>query len=255
MVKRVNKNIKKNNNLLKKKKPKKSEDKKLKKEEELSEKIENEKIENEKEENEKEENEKEESEEENTEIKEQQNEIENLDEIMNKNSNLNTGVIYIGHLPWGFEENALKKYFNQFGEITRLIVPRSKKSGRTHGYAFIEFKNYEVAEIAANTMNNYLLFDRILKCNIIEEKSKYDRIFRKWKKKFEFENKYKKYIENQNKKKSNEEIKNQIQLLLEREENKREKLKDLKINYNFDGYKKIVEDFKKKYNKKKRKNK
>ena len=245
MVKRVNKNIKKNNNLLKKKKPKESEDKKLQKKEELSNKIENDK----------EENEKEESEEENTETKEQQNEIENLDEIMNKNSNLNTGVIYIGHLPWGFEENALKKYFNQFGEITRLIVPRSKKSGRTHGYAFIEFKNYEVAEIAANTMNNYLLFDRILKCNIIEEKSKYDRIFRKWKKKFEFENKYKKYIENQNKKKSNEEIKNQIQLLLEREENKREKLKDLKINYNFDGYKKIVEEFKKKFIKKKRKNK
>ena len=184
MVKRVNKNIKKNNNLLKKKKPKESEDKKLKKEEELSEKIENEKIENEKEENEKEENEKEESEEENTEIKEEQKELENLDEIMNKNSNLNTGVIYIGHLPWGFEENALKKYFNQFGEITRLIVPRSKKSGRTHGYAFIEFKNYEVAEIAANTMNNYLLFDRILKCNFIEEKSKYDKIFRKCKKKY-----------------------------------------------------------------------
>lgn len=243
MVKRVNKNIKKNNNLLKKKKPKESEDKKLQKKEELSNKIENDK----------EENEKEESEEENTETKEQQNEIENLDEIMNKNSNLNTGVIYIGHLPWGFEENALKKYFNQFGEITRLIVPRSKKSGRTHGYAFIEFKNYEVAEIAANTMNNYLLFDRILKCNVIEEKSKYDRIFRKWKKKFEFENKYKKYIENQNKKKSNEEIKNQIQLLLEREENKREKLKDLKINYNFDGYKKIVEEFKKKFIKKKKK--
>jgi len=240
MVKRVNKNIKKNNNLLKKKKPKESEDKNSIKNEEISEKSENEK---------------EEIDEEITENKQQQNELENLNEIMNKNinSNLNTGVIYIGHLPWGFEEKALKKYFNQFGEITRLIVPRSKKSGRTHGYAFIEFKNYEVAEIAAKTMNNYLLFDRILKCNIIEEKSKYDRIFRKWKKKFEFENKYKKYIENQNKKKTNEEIKNQIQLLLEREENKREKLKDLKINYNFDGYKKIVEEFKKKYNKKKKK--
>ena len=240
MVKRVNKNIKKNNNLLKKKKPKESEDKNSIKNEEIKEKSENEK---------------EEIDEEITENKQQQNELENLNEIMNKNinSNLNTGVIYIGHLPWGFEEKALKKYFNQFGEITRLIVPRSKKSGRTHGYAFIEFKNYEVAEIAAKTMNNYLLFDRILKCNIIEEKSKYDRIFRKWKKKFEFENKYKKYIENQNKKKTNEEIKNQIQLLLEREENKREKLKDLKINYNFDGYKKIVEEFNKKYNKKKKK--
>ena len=119
MVKRVNKNIKKNNNLLKKKKPKESEDKNSIKNEEISEKSENEK---------------EEIDEEITENKQQQNELENLNEIMNKNinSNLNTGVIYIGHLPWGFEEKALKKYFNQFGEITRLIVPRSKKHAQRH---------------------------------------------------------------------------------------------------------------------------
>lgn len=36
-----------------------------------------------------------------------------------------TGVIYIGHLPWGFEESGLKKYFQQFGDVKRLIVPRS----------------------------------------------------------------------------------------------------------------------------------
>jgi len=39
----------------------------------------------------------------------------------------NTGVIYIGHLPWGFEDKGIKKYFEQFGTITRIIVPKSKK--------------------------------------------------------------------------------------------------------------------------------
>lgn len=38
-----------------------------------------------------------------------------------------TGVIYVGHLPWGFEEEGLKKYFQQFGEVKRLIVPRSSQ--------------------------------------------------------------------------------------------------------------------------------
>jgi len=36
-------------------------------------------------------------------------------------------VVYIGHLPYGFEENGLKKFFNQFGAVTRLIAPRSRK--------------------------------------------------------------------------------------------------------------------------------
>ena len=39
----------------------------------------------------------------------------------------NTGVIYIGHLPWGFDEKGVKKYFEQFGNITRIMLPRSQK--------------------------------------------------------------------------------------------------------------------------------
>lgn len=38
-----------------------------------------------------------------------------------------TGVIYIGHLPWGFDEKGIKKYFQQFGPITRIMVPKSSK--------------------------------------------------------------------------------------------------------------------------------
>jgi RNA recognition motif-containing protein len=51
-----------------------------------------------------------------------------------------TGVIYIGHLPWGFDEVGLKKYFEQFGKITRILVPRSSKVNFNN----IDWKNERV---------------------------------------------------------------------------------------------------------------
>jgi nucleolar protein 15 len=157
----------------------------------------------------------------------------------------NTGVIYVGHLPWGFDDVGLKKYFSQFGEITRIIAPRSKRTGRSVGYAFIEFADMETAAVAAKTMNNYILFDRILKCNVVEDKSKYDRIFLKWKKKFKFVDQFKKNVIKQNKPKTKEEIKNKIQILLNREEQRRNKFEEMGIDYDFPGFKEIVERFKK----------
>lgn len=36
------------------------------------------------------------------------------------------GVIYLGHVPHGFYENEMKKYFSQFGEVTNINIPKSK---------------------------------------------------------------------------------------------------------------------------------
>ena len=166
-----------------------------------------------------------------------------------------TSVIYVGHLPWGFDEKALYKYFSQFGTINRLYNPRSTLSGRSKGYAFIEFLDEKTAEIAAKTMNNYLLFDRILKCNVIEDKSKYDNMFKNAKKQFVFNDKYKKLLEKQEKEQSKEEIKIKIDTLLKREEIKREKMKEEGFNINFPGYKSIVEEYKKSHNIGEKKNK
>ena len=88
-------------------------------------------------------------------------------------------------------------------------------------------------------MNNYILFEKILKCSYVEDKTKYDRIFLKWKKKFEFKQRYKEHCEKMNKKKSNEEIKIFVQGLLDREEKRREKLKEMGIDYEYKGYKDI----------------
>lgn len=82
------------------------------------------------------------------------------------------GIIYIGRIPKGFEEFEMKKYFSQFGDIERLRISRNKKSGASKHYGYIQFKHYDVAKIAAETMNNYLIYGHLLKVHVIEEPKK-----------------------------------------------------------------------------------
>ena len=77
------------------------------------------------------------------------------------------GVVYVGRLPHGFFEDQLRSYFSQFGDITRLRLSRNKKTGHSRHYGFIEFANAEVAEIAVETMNNYLLDGHLLQMRLI----------------------------------------------------------------------------------------
>jgi RNA recognition motif-containing protein len=179
------------------------------------------------------------------EIKQKSKKVREIQNEEGISSQPTSGVVYVGHLPWGFIDSTLKKYFSQFGTITRIISPKSSKTGRSVGYAFIEFEDEETARIAAKTMNNYILFEKILKCSFVEDKKKYDRIFLKWKKKFEFKERYKIHCEKLAKKKSKEEIKEMIQGLLDREEKRREKMKELGIKYEYKGFKEIVDEYKK----------
>lgn len=69
----------------------------------------------------------------------------------------------------------MQAYFSQFGTVLRLRLSRNRKTGHSKHYAFLEFASSDVAEIAAKTMNNYLLFGHILKCEVIpKEKVRVD---------------------------------------------------------------------------------
>ena len=106
------------------------------------------------------------------EIKQKSKKVREIQNEEGISSQPTSGVVYVGHLPWGFIDSTLKKYFSQFGTITRIISPKSSKTGRSVGYAFIEFEDEETARIAAKTMNNYILFEKILKCSFVEDKKK-----------------------------------------------------------------------------------
>jgi len=77
------------------------------------------------------------------------------------------GVVYIGHIPRGFFEPQMKKYFSQFGTVKRLKLSRSKRTGNSKGYAFVEFASKQTAQTVAECMNNYLMFHKLLKCELV----------------------------------------------------------------------------------------
>lgn len=88
------------------------------------------------------------------------------------------GVMYLGSIPHGFYEHEIREYFSQFGDITRLRVVRNKKTGASRHRAFVEFADTEVADIAARTMDNYLLFGHILKAKVIHPDQVHRELFK-----------------------------------------------------------------------------
>ncbi|XP_017082769.1 MKI67 FHA domain-interacting nucleolar phosphoprotein [Drosophila eugracilis] len=77
------------------------------------------------------------------------------------------GVIIVKHLPHGFFEQQLRQYFRQFGRVLRVRLARSLRTGNSKGYAFVEFEYPEVAKVAADTMDNYLMFQKVVKASYI----------------------------------------------------------------------------------------
>ena len=81
-------------------------------------------------------------------------------------------VVYLGHLPHGFYEEQLKSYFSQYGEVLAVKVARSRKTARSKGYAFVQFKYPEVADIVSDTMNGYLLMGKVIVSHSLPSSSK-----------------------------------------------------------------------------------
>jgi nucleolar protein 15 len=71
----------------------------------------------------------------------------------------------------------MQSFFAQFGTISRLKLSRNKKTGKSKHYAFIEFENSSVAEIVADTMDRYVLFDHKLVCHIVAQDKIHERMF------------------------------------------------------------------------------
>ncbi|KAF5382201.1 hypothetical protein D9615_004254 [Tricholomella constricta] len=86
------------------------------------------------------------------------------------------GVLFLGRIPHGFYEDQMRGYFSQFGTVTR--------TGRSKHYGFLEFDSSSVAQIVADTMDNYLLMGHILRCKVIPKDEVHPELWvganRKW---------------------------------------------------------------------------
>jgi len=103
----------------------------------------------------------------------------------NKLVTIQPGLVRLSGLPYGFFERELYSYFSQFGVVTRLKLIRSKKTGGSRGYAYIEFEDEDVARIASETMNGYLMFRSLIKSRLMDRnKIDTEKLFQNWKRLF-----------------------------------------------------------------------
>ncbi|KNC97019.1 hypothetical protein, variant [Spizellomyces punctatus DAOM BR117] len=146
------------------------------------------------------------------------------------------GVVFLGRIPHGFYEKEMKAYFSQFGDVKRLRLSRNKKTGKSKHYAFIEFSSEDTAKIVAETMDNYLLFNHLLRCKFVPEDGVHPETWKGADKKFKVIPRAKLQREKHNKSPSKKTHDRQVKSLLEKESNKRARLQALGIDYDFPGY-------------------
>jgi nucleolar protein 15 len=143
-------------------------------------------------------------------------------------------VIYIGHLPKDCEERELIAFLKQFGRLVQVRVCRSHKTGGSKGYAFVKFQSSDVAAIVAETVNGHLLFQKRLVSHVLAPEQIHAKLFSK-NTRTVFQ---RKAISKDSDPKSTTTTAEEVsRRLLEREEQKRDKLKSMGIDYDFPGYK------------------
>ncbi|XP_007541621.1 MKI67 FHA domain-interacting nucleolar phosphoprotein isoform X1 [Poecilia latipinna] len=151
-----------------------------------------------------------------------------------KGSRVTPGVVYVGHLPLGLFEPQLRSYFEQFGTVLRLRLSRSKKTGGSKGFAFIEFESDEVAKIVAETMNNYLMGERLIKCEVLPPEKVHEKLFVGSQRMFR--RPARPAVTRYNRNRSPEQLDAMTRRLLRKESRLRKKLAQQGVQYDFPGF-------------------
>jgi nucleolar protein 15 len=144
------------------------------------------------------------------------------------------GVLFLGRLPHGFYEDQLKAYFSQFGNVTRLRISRNKKTGRSKHYGFIEFDSSTVAQIVAETMDNYLLMGHILRCKVIPKDKVHPELWVGANRKWRVVPADRVARVEHNKPRTETERARAVKRLLNRQKDRKQKLEKAGIKYDFD---------------------
>ncbi|XP_032081389.1 MKI67 FHA domain-interacting nucleolar phosphoprotein [Thamnophis elegans] len=173
-----------------------------------------------------------------------QAEVHRVRKAASKNQKVKPGVVYVGHLPRGLYEAQLQQYFSQFGTVTRVRLSRSKKTGGSKGYAFVEFEYDEIAKIAADTMNNYLVREKLLKCEFMPAEKVHENLFKGSERKFR-KSSYP-AVKRYNRTRTAQEEEKMAERLLKKENKLRKRLAEKGIDYDFPGFSALMPPIKKK---------
>lgn len=110
------------------------------------------------------------------------------------------------------------------------------QTGRAKGYAYVEFAISEVAKIAADTMHNYMMFGKLLKCHFVPKEKVHRKLWIGADRQFKGIPANDREIQKKNRSKTEQEHEKQIDNIVKKERQKRKKMAKLGIDYDFPGY-------------------
>jgi cold-inducible RNA-binding protein len=79
---------------------------------------------------------------------------------------MNPNRLFIGNLSYQTMENDLQEYFSQAGVVTTVNLMLDKVTGKSRGFAFIEFATAEEANKAVEQFHNKEFQGRALTVNV-----------------------------------------------------------------------------------------
>ena len=145
-------------------------------------------------------------------------------------------MVYVGHVPHGFYEKQMLGYFSQFGELLRVRLSRSRRTGRSKHYAFLEFKSAEVAAIAAETMDGYLMMKQKIECHVVPPEKVHPQTFAGANRRFKKMPWQKLAREKHNRARTPEEGTRLLKSLAKKEQKRKDRIKAEGIDYEYEGY-------------------
>lgn len=87
--------------------------------------------------------------------------------MSDQNDNMeNKKKLFVGNLPWSMTQDGIQELFSEFGEITQVSLITDRMTGRSKGFAFVEFAEEASAAAAIEKMAGFRLEERELVVNI-----------------------------------------------------------------------------------------
>jgi cold-inducible RNA-binding protein len=83
---------------------------------------------------------------------------------------MNQNRLFVGNLSYQTGENDLQDYFSQAGAVTSVNLMLDRATGRSRGFAFVEFATPEEASKAVEQFHNKEFQGRTLTVNVARAK-------------------------------------------------------------------------------------
>ncbi len=80
------------------------------------------------------------------------------------------GKVFVGNMSFDTTREELEALFAPIGEITEIVVPTDRDSGRPRGFAFVTYASAEAATQAIQSLNGAELGGRNLRVNEATER-------------------------------------------------------------------------------------